>query len=785
LGEKSIKSRIVYFFLGILIPLAFVVLWHRINTVIPNDDFGEYFETGLRIYKEFQSSVWKGIQAIYLLRGWRPIFFPVLAVPVIAFTGENILLSVALSLTFIYSVFLIYSYFLARFVLPPERACLVTLFMGTIPWVFRSANTFMSELSMVTCALAAIYHFRMSNYLRLMRPTILTGLWIALGMMIRPVEFSLSFMIPIAASLIWAVKLRILTKNDVFMSASFSATALILLVAQMAFPAFLPIWFVLLILILILNLACVLAFQTLDLSLPFGITFFLCQSMIAGWWLPQSHKLREWVNLTTGIVAATYHDQGSMNTLQAIESFFITLGGYPLLIALILFALGTLFLLIQVPPSKIDPTIYKQFGRDVAFAVAMILPPTIALSLTPDIAYRRAYIGFAFLLLVVSTFAVHPVLPWRRLRTALFGSLVGGQFLILCLYIFDLNPPLRGTLLPYLGMVGFPLTGGDPSLQTFQKLQSLPLGAARVAVMSESLHAFGERPFDTSGLNVLKVKYGSSLHFGYPGQFANLKEGYKQLLEENDLVLLDVSTPPSQRLQADTPYAHLTEDLIRQWNNEDLSKVGLKPVAEFEISKARPIHEAEVKKKIILLEIHKPGTPKLSYKENIALAQYGSTPGSTTPTENGSPLSGLNDGDENTAWGSQGTLDDTIFYITHPSSYRAKEFKAVLFTMPNGAHIRDVSVVATNLVGDSASWRVIRSRLNPNEQFREKLTIPADPDRSVITIELDMTDANWGSYKTYGLACFSKSRGYARNYVAQGNGIYVRELQIAPVGEIQ
>src|SRR5439155_14708168 len=114
LGEKSIKSRIVYFFLGILIPLAFVAIWHRINTVIPNDDFGEYFETGQRIYKEFQSSTSKGLVAIYLLRGWRPIFFPVIAVPFIAVTGENILLSVALTLLFIYGVFLTYVFLITR-----------------------------------------------------------------------------------------------------------------------------------------------------------------------------------------------------------------------------------------------------------------------------------------------------------------------------------------------------------------------------------------------------------------------------------------------------------------------------------------------------------------------------------------------------------------------------------------------------------------------------------------------------------------------------------------------
>ena len=49
----------------------------------------------------------------------------------------------------------------------------------------------------------------------------------------------------------------------------------------------------------------------------------------------------------------------------------------------------------------------------------------------------------------------------------------------------------------------------------------------------------------------------------------------------------------------------------------------------------------------------------------------------------------------------------------------------------------------------------------------------ADPEPQWIHV-----DPNWHEYTTFGLACFSGSKGYARNYVPIGNGIYARELGI-------
>src|SRR5439155_15409094 len=106
---------------------------------------------------------------------------------------------------------------------------------------------------------------------------------------------------------------------------------------------------------------------------------------------------------------------------------------------------------------------------------------------TPDITYRRVFIGFCFLFLMLSAFALHPRLARPQLRMMLFGSWVVVQFFIASFFTFDLVPRVRAALAAYWGYVGIPVVGGDPSLKTFEKLKGWPLEGARVAVLSHSL----------------------------------------------------------------------------------------------------------------------------------------------------------------------------------------------------------------------------------------------------------------------------------------------------------
>ena len=86
------------------------------------------------------------------------------------------------------------------------------------------------------------------------------------------------------------------------------------------------------------------------------------------------------------------------------------------------------------------------------------------------------------------------------------------------------------------------------------------------------------------------------------------------------------------------------------------------------------------------------------------------------------------------------------------------------------------------MTADAASpkpaWQVVRARLQGSPTFSPKVTVPPLADNAVVAIEVDPTDPAAGKHKVWGIACFSSSLGYIRNYLSVGNGIYLRELQM-------
>ena len=158
-------------------------------------------------------------------------------------------------------------------------------------------------------------------------------------------------------------------------------------------------------------------------------------------------------------------------------------------------------------------------------------------------------------------------------------------------------------------------------------------------------------------------------------------------------------------------------------------------------------------------------------------------PGATSSNPN-YPVSNLIDGKKGTLWGSTETTDDTIFYITRSIPYKIQMLEVTLHNN-KGSHLRDVSVIATNdKIDGGEKWHKIRARIGLDSTFSKKISVPNEKDGTIIRIELDVTDPNWKRYKTFGLACFSGSEGYKRNYVAVGNGIYVRELAVYTRGSL-
>jgi hypothetical protein len=73
-------------------------------------------------------------------------------------------------------------------------------------------------------------------------------------------------------------------------------------------------------------------------------------------------------------------------------------------------------------------------------------------------------------------------------------------------------------------------------------------------------------------------------------------------------------------------------------------------------------------------------------------------------------------------------------------------------------------------------WKFVRARLKGSQNFSSMVTVPLLPDDSVVAIEIDPKDAQWGPRSIWGFACL-RSQGDLPNYLAVGSGVYVREVE--------
>lgn len=763
--KRLFNTSWICYLLAVAIPLILLISWHNSNTLYPNDDAANYLGTAQNIYLQYKSSGFvQGTLAAYFDRGWRPILFPVLAVPFLAIGGGDILFAVSATMVFIYIIFLTYAYLIAREFLSPWRSAVCTIFIGTIPWVITFAYVFMSEMALMAFSIASLFHLIKSDFFSSLKHSIFLGLWMALALTVRPIEFFLAFGILLLVFVYTSYKKQNVNSRDLIATVSILFITCLLLLVRIFFPISLNVLAVLWSTMLLLSAIPLLFWRRLGFHLPYLLTFYICNFLASAWWLKGIRDLYSWVYETSfGTMPRLYSGQGHMNFFDAIINFFSALGGYPLLGILGLVILGILAM-------RQKKNMFCNYVPVFVAILSMIIVPLVLISMSPSADYRRAFVGFAVLILATSILAVHPKLILPRLRLLLLIILTLTLVLVVFANTFEVFPEGSFNTEPYFKNTPRPFTGGDPSARFFQEINALPLGKAYISVFSLAVYTPWDRPFDPHALNVLARKYQSNLSFGYPWNFVSLKDGYESLNKYGySYVVVDVTTEASVSSKAkEEPYSRLTSDIIEKWKQSTLEKVGLSYVTEFYVSN----------KTILLLMMQQSGEPKLSFKDNIGLAANGGIAGATS-NQLGFPALNLNDGSD-ASWGSTETNNDTIFYITGERAISARIFKIVLFSPPNGGHVRDLSVVATNdTIDGNEKWHIIKSRIGSNGDFTEKITIPNELDKTVIKIELDTTDANWQAYKTFGLACFSKSKSYNRNYVYNGNGIYIIEFQIS------
>ena len=170
----------------------------------------------------------------------------------------------------------------------------------------------------------------------------------------------------------------------------------------------------------------------------------------------------------------------------------------------------------------------------------------------------------------------------------------------------------------------------------------------------------------------------------------------------------------------------------------------------------------------------------LSEQENVAASSQGARAIATNSAASNFPITALNDGTQ-APWGAAEGQNDVYAAVVLSAPHSIQEFRIWLFSpeQPPRPHLRDIRVVVADTEeANGPNWRFVRSRLSKDQPFSEKVTVPPLADNTVVLVELDRGDPNWGPHKIWGFGCFTASHGDARNYLSVGNGVYIRELQM-------
>lgn len=755
-------SRIVP--VAVILLLAFSsAVWHAIDALYPHDDGANYLETAVGIYQRFESEgVGGGLRAAYVQRGWRPILFPVLAVPFLLLSGGGLKFSVGATLVVLYALFVAYCYLLLRLFLSRGRAIVALVGLATTPWIVNFSYLFFSEMALMALAAGSLFHLLRAAWFSSWPHSLLFGLLFGLVLCVRPIEALMAFALPVLLTVVQAARRGSVSGQDlVAAAAAILAGGAILIFRLVTGRPSTAVGLFALAAITAVYLVFVCRAGDAK-TLPISLAVAVSLTIAGAWWLPGIQALYGWIYETSfGQMVHLYPRWGRLGLVDAFASFLRGLGGNQLIV------LGGLSALTLAGFRRAKLPIWSLTLTAWGLGVVGLVAVTTAFS--PGSDPRRAFVGFFILLAGLGVVAAHPSGPFPRARLAILAVFALSQSLTVAANAFDVSWPTQVNTAAPESTLMRPVRGTDPNALVFSRLRALGLNGVSIATFSLEIPAFRlppQRIFDPGVLGVLAKEFAADMTFSYPWNFRTSEEGYKLLRElDYEYVLLDLS---ADRVVVDNPYSRLTLDLLSRVRAGLLEPVGLRLEHSFDV-KGRSVG---------ILRVLPPGDPLLRPEENLALAANGGVAGATS-SQVGFPASNLNDG-TGQAWGSAEGLGDTFAYVSRPSVFRASQLKIMLFSPGRRAHLRDVSVVATNDSPEaSASWRVIRSRIRDKGPYAETVAIPDAGDKQVITLELDPTDPHLTRYRTYGIACLSATKGHRRNFLSAGTGVYIRELQIA------
>lgn len=738
----------------ILLGPLIALVWHVNHQAWPNDDAANYLSTAYEQYLHFKNgTLGDGLAALYQVRGWRPILFPVLAVPFLWIFNGNVIAAVASVLLCAYVGWLVYFYRIARRYISSFRSAIAATIVGSLFPYYSFSTVFFSELTWLFFISGSVYHCLTSENFKGRYHALFAGVFLGLATLIRPAETVIIAVIPLALIVAETWRQQIVSTKDILTSGAIVGILCGILIVAAFVPA---ITFV--VILLVGSTVIILAIFYVQRSVSVGatglilFTVALC-AVNTFWWANSMPALYSWVYETTfGPMAQITSDQSlsigmGLTLLHIIQYYFSTQ------LVLILFAA----ILLVRPWRKQEKDKKSRKLMELALlSTGMLIPIFVAYMLTQTDDPRRPFVGMAFAILFLAVSALISG-PLRRLRTASLGGLAVLQ------------------LLGFLSWAGEGVAVTNPTQQVENNVETInkiiDLGitpGSGVAVYTLSLFDSPNRIYEPAALTLASISLGAQIRIDYAWDIENYDEVLNELSDRGVQYLLLDSYVSSLAQQRPLPYVHFTSELLRRITEggpQALQKLHL--IGQFDLGNRHHW----------LFKIR--NTPVLP---GGILASSVVTAGASSE-ENGFPVSNLIDGSSN-AWGSRSDPAVDIFtYLTLNNPAKITGVRVTAFSPGGRAHLRDIRVVATNNIPErtNAVWPKelcsVPIRLKEDKPFFERISLPVLPDNAFIDIELDQNSKCYQSYKIWGIVCLSKTQGDLCNYV-NSNSMYVREIQL-------
>lgn len=567
----------------VIFPVIISLIWHMNNHGWPSDDAAQYMSTAYQQYLAFQDgSFLDGIQAIYQVRGWRPVFFPVLATPFLLLFKGSILAATGATLVICFLVCQIYVYAIARRYLDSFRASLTAAFVGSCPMIIYHSVIFFSEIAWLAFFTGFVFHLLESNDFQKHRQAALSGILLGLAAVTRPAETLVIAVLPLTGMIIIACLKKVFTFYSVALVTGFVILIASLLTAS-AFTTQIDGTIVLALgIIMIISQLIIMKSPGDDEPGIAGLNWFAVSLMTINliWWADSMPRLYSWIYHTSFGMIANVTDvfmkkEGFFSFLKNISSTYL----FPQGVVVMLLCLALL-----KPDAKKNHDYMKYLTPLMMITAGLLLPMLFLYKLTGTSDPRRIFIGMSFLLLLLAVLSLQNGFM-RRTRDMVMTLIILLQLSGLFCIANNILPPFGHPLIIKNAARVAPQKNPDRHEAVILRL--LELGVPKnssVAVYTIALFQPQDRVYNPETLNLAAITTGSHLNIIYfwdIGDYFAVIERLKKI----GVPFLLIDTYEDQKHKNDhQPPVQFATALLTEMKLPYIDPPGLQKMAGFKIN---------------------------------------------------------------------------------------------------------------------------------------------------------------------------------------------------------